>query len=116
MKINAGKCRFLHGGWNNPVQQHRVGTGWKAVPQEKALGVLEDNMMTMSWQCALAIDSQPHPGLYSQECSQQLRAVLLPLHLAPVTPQLESCCQLWVSHYKAQGHPEFCTSKAHQGG
>lgn len=28
MKINARKCNVLHGGWNNPVQQHRVGTGW----------------------------------------------------------------------------------------
>lgn len=31
MEPHENQCRkmqVLHGGWNNPVQQHRVGTGW----------------------------------------------------------------------------------------
>lgn len=60
--FNIGRCEVLQVGWNNPLQQGRLGLTGTAL-EEKNSRVLLDKL-NMSRQCAfLAKGGHPHTGL-----------------------------------------------------
>ena len=53
VRFNKSKCRALHLGWNNHIHQYRLGDDLlKNNSDEKNLGVLVDNRLAVSQQCA----------------------------------------------------------------
>lgn len=55
MRYSSDKRQVLNAGWNNPKQQHQLGTGWlDGCSAEKGQGVLPDSKLNMSQPCVLA--------------------------------------------------------------
>jgi len=102
MKFSKAKCRVLHMGQGNPQHKYRLGREWiESSPEEKDFGVLADEMLSMTQQCALAAQKANCTlGCIKGSVASRLRQGILPLCSALVRPHLESCMQLWSPQHR----------------
>ncbi|GAB0181888.1 mitochondrial enolase superfamily member 1 [Grus japonensis] len=102
MKFSKGKCWVLHLGRNKPRHLYRSGVDLLGSSSaEKDLGVLVDNKLSMSQQCApVAKKANGILGHIKKSVASRSREVLCPLYSALMRPHLEFCVQFWASQFK----------------
>ncbi|GAB0195461.1 hypothetical protein GRJ2_002011400 [Grus japonensis] len=89
-------------GRGNPKHKYRLGRERiESSPEEKDLGVLVDENLNMTRQCALAAQKANHIlGCIKRSVTSRSREEILPLYSALVRPHLEYCIQLWGPQYR----------------
>jgi len=100
MMFNKAKCNILHLDWGNPKHKYRLCREWlESSPEEKNLGVLADEKLNISQQCALT-KVNSILGYIKRNVAIRSSEVIPCLHSALMKAHLEYCVQFWSPQHK----------------
>ncbi|KAJ7397461.1 rna-directed dna polymerase from mobile element jockey-like [Pitangus sulphuratus] len=97
IKFNQAVCKVLHLGQGNPRHQSSLGDERiKSSPAEKDLGLLLDERLDMTQQCAFETQKANCVlGRIKSTMASRLREGIVPLYSAPLRHYLKCCMQPW---------------------
>ncbi|PKU46963.1 hypothetical protein llap_2741 [Limosa lapponica baueri] len=102
MWFNKAKCKVLHLGRCNPHYQYKLGDeGIESCLAEKGLGVLVDEKLDMSQQCAFTGQkANCILGCIKRSVASRLREGILRPYSALMRPHLGYCFRLWSPQHR----------------